>query len=268
MLNGKTALITGAMGGIGEAIARALGGQGCNLMLNDIGATAGHEARCAELADTLGVTVLFDGADLSRRDQIEALVRSTENRLGPVDILVNNAVKRHYHEISEFPPEEWDYALQVNVTAPFDLCRLVLAGMKQRGFGRIVNMSSLMGLGAKAGRADYITSKTAIIGLTRAVAAETLSDPDITCNAICPGSVLTPFISTRIQGLADERGIGWDEMAARYRANINQIADFIKPEQIASMIAYLCSDAARGITGTSIPIDAGVSGSFLQGPEM
>lgn len=268
MLTGRTALITGAMGGIGGAIAEALGKQGCQLMLNDIGAAEVHQARCAELQEQLGVDIQFHGADLSERTQTEKLVHDTQERLGPVDILINNAVKRHYHSITEFPPEAWDYAMAVNITAPFDLTRLVLGDMQTRGFGRIINISSMLGIGARAGRVDYVTGKTALLGLTRATAAETVSHDNLTCNAILPGSVLTPIIEARIQGLADERGISWEEMGTRYRANLNQAGDFIQPSQIAATIAYLCSDAASAITGTSIPIDAGVSATFTQGPAM
>jgi len=256
------------MGGIGGAIAEALAREGCRLMLNDIGDAGNHKAQCATLAKQLGVDVQFHGADLSERSQVEQLVHDTQVRLGPIDILVNNAVKRHYHSITEFPPDAWDYAMAVNITAPFDLTRLALGSMQARGYGRIINISSMLGIGARAGRADYVTGKTALLGLTRATAAETLRDANVTCNAILPGSVLTPIIEKRIQGLADERDISWDDMAVRYRANLNQAGDFIQPAQIASAIAYLCSDAARAITGTSVPIDAGVSAAFTQGPAM
>jgi 3-hydroxybutyrate dehydrogenase len=144
----------------------------------------------------------------------------------------------------------------------------LLGDMQARGFGRIINISSMLGMGARAGRVDYVTGKTALLGLTRATAAETLHDADVTCNAILPGSVLTPIIEKRIQALADERGITWQDMSVRYRANLNQIGDFIKPEQVASTIAYLCSDGAAAITGASVPVDAGVSGTFAQGPGM
>ncbi|MFN0305922.1 MAG: SDR family oxidoreductase [Burkholderiales bacterium] len=262
----RIALITGALGGIGVAIARALGEAGCDLMLNDIGDTDAHARRCRDLAAELGVKVYFNGADLSDRAQVERLVAATVETLGPIDILINNAVKRHYHSITDLPLAEWDYAVRVNLTTPFELCRLTLGGMKARGWGRIINLSSLLGLAGKAGRVDYIATKTALIGLTRAVAAETVEYSNVTCNAICPGSVLTPFIKTRIQGLADERGISFDAMAKLYRQDLNQVADFITPEQIASAIGYLCSDAARGITGINVPIDGGVSATYLQGP--
>ena len=268
MADNRVALITGAMGGIGQAIADALAEAGCHLMLNDVAGGDEAAARCAALAEKHSVDVRFHDADLSQRAEIERLVHDTETRLGPVDILVNNAVKRHYHNITEFPPEAWDYALAVGVTAPFDLTRLVLAGMQARGFGRIINISSMLAMGARAGRADYVTGKTALLGLTRATAAETVADANVTCNAILPGSVLTPIIKDRIQGLADDRGISWEDMAQRYRANLNQAGDFIEPSQIADAIRYLCSDAARAITGTSIPIDAGVSAAFTQGPAM
>ncbi|MBU2531900.1 MAG: SDR family oxidoreductase [Alphaproteobacteria bacterium] len=268
MLTGKTALITGAMGGIGGAIAEALGKQGCRLMMNDIGDAAAHQRRADDLARRFGVDISYCNADISDRAQIDRLVDETRARIGPVDILVNNAVKRHFHSITDFPLDEWDQSMAVNVTAPFALTRLVLGGMQERGFGRIINISSMLGLGGRAGRVDYITGKTALLGLTRATAAETLTDRNVTCNAICPGSVLTPIIEKRIQGLADERQISWQEMSVRYRANLNQIGDFITPDQIASAIVYLCSDAAAAITGASLPVDAGVSAAFVQGPAM
>lgn len=265
-LKGRTALITGAMGGIGLAIARALGAEGCHLVLNDLPETGDHESTCEKLAAELSVDVSYDPADLSDRAQVEQLASRAAGRSGAVDVLVNNAVKRHYHSLSEFPPEEWDYALRVNLTAPFDLCRLTLAAMRARGWGRIVNISSVLGLGGKSGRVDYVTTKTALLGLTRSVAAETLTDPQVTCNAICPGSVLTPFIRDRIQGLADERNLTWDEMAVRYRAELNQAADFISPEQIGAAVLFLCRDEAASINGAAVPVDGGLSGAFMQGP--
>ena len=267
MLEGKTALITGSVRGIGEAAARALAGQGCNIMLNGLGEPDAIERTRGAIASEYSVEVAYHGADLSRRNEVEDLVKSTESRFGALDILINNAVIRHYDTIVDFKPANWDHALAVNLTAPFDLTRLALPGMKARGWGRIINLSSIMGLTARTGRVDYITCKTALIGLTRATAAETLRDPNVTCNAICPGSVLTDFIRARIQKLADEKGIGWDEMAVRYRADLGQIADFITPEQIADAMLYLCREESRHISGTALPVDGGLVATWLENPD-
>ena len=213
MLKGKTALVTGSVIGIGNATARALAAEGCNIMMCGLGTPAEIEASRAAIELEYNVTVKFFEADLAQRNQTEALALASMEEFGSVDILVNNAVIRYYDDIVDFDPKNWDHALAVNVTAPFDLTRMALPGMKKRGWGRIVNISSIMGLAARSGRADYITSKTAIIGLTRSTAAETLRDPNITCNAIAPGSVLSDFIKVRIQKMADERQTSFDEMA-------------------------------------------------------
>lgn len=267
MLKGKTALITGSVRGIGEAAARALAAEGCNIMLNGLGELDEIERTRASIAADHRVEVAYHGADLARRAEVEDLVRSTEDCFGAVDVLINNAVIRYYDSIVDFDPANWDHALAVNLTAPFDLTRLVLPGMKARGWGRIVNLSSIMGLTARSGRVDYITCKTALIGLTRATAAETLRDANITCNAICPGSVLTDFIRARIQKMADEKGLSWDDMAARYRADLGQIADFITPGQIADAMVYFCRDESRHITGTTLPIDGGLAATWLENPD-
>lgn len=263
-MKGKAALITGSTRGIGEAIARALAGEGCNIMLNGLGDADEIERLRADIAEGAGVDARYHGANLAERTEVEDLVRSTREAFGSVDILVNNAVIRHYRQIPDFDPAEWDYAMAVNVTAPFDLCRLVLPLMRERGWGRIISMSSVLGLAGRAGRADYVTAKTALIGLTHAVAAETLEDAQITANAICPGSVLTPFIRQRIETLAKEKGLSWDDMSVRYRHDLGQQADFITPERIAKLVAFLCRDEARDITGAAIPVDGGLSGTWMQ----
>ncbi len=261
MLKGRTALVTGSVIGIGNATARALAAQGCNIMLNGLGEPEDIEKVRA------GMEAEYHGADLAQREQTEDLARTTEAEFGSLDILVNNAVIRYYDNIVDFDPKNWDHAMAVNVTAPFDLTRMALPGMKKRGWGRIVNMSSIMGLAGRSGRSDYITSKTAIIGITRATAAETLRDPNITCNAISPGSVLTDFIKARIQKMAEERQIGFEEMSKRYKRDIGQIADFIQPEQIADAILYFCRDESRHITGTVLPIDGGLVATWVENPD-
>lgn len=262
----RTALVTGSTTGIGLAIARALAARGFRIMLNGLGDADEIEEIRASLARDHGVEARFHGADLARRDEVVALFEETARNLGGPEIVINNAVTRNYAEIPDLDPADWDRAIAVNLTAPFDLCRLALPVMRAAGWGRIVNMSSVMGLAGRSGRAEYVTTKTGLIGLTRAVAAETLRDPQITCNAICPGSVLTPFIRERIARIAAERGLSWEGMSLVYRKELGQQGDFIAPERIAALVAFLCGDEAVDITGVEIPVDAGLSGTWMEPP--
>lgn len=264
MLQGKTALVTGSTRGLGAAVARTLAANGCNVMLSGFGDIAEIERRRAGLAEEHGVTVGYHEADLAALSQVEALFKAAEALSGSVDILVNNAVIRYFHTIDAFVPKDWDHAMAVNVTAPFHLTRLSLPGMRQRRWGRIVNISSVMGLAARSGRADYITSKTALIGLTRATAAETRGEANITCNAICPGSVLTPNTEMKIAELAEAEGLSPEAARREYLRRRSQPGDFIDPARIAELILFLCRDEARDMTGDAIPIDSGRSASWLE----
>lgn len=264
MLQGKNALVTGSTRGIGAAIAAALAAEGCNVMLNGFGDAEQIESTRQALADSCGVSVAYNGADLAQEADIDALTGATVDAFGSVDILVNNAVIRYFHGIDDFPREEWRHALAVNVTAPFVLTQNVLPGMKSKGWGRIVNFSSVLGLAARSGRADYITSKTAMLGLTRATAAETRDIEGITCNAICPGSVLTPNTEIKIAELADAEGISLQDAKRAYRSRRGQTLDYIAPERVAKLIVFLCQESSFDITGAAIPIDQGRSATWLE----
>jgi len=201
-LQGKSALVTGATDGLGFAIARSLAAEGCNVVINGL-ADPGHaEERRRELEATFGVRALYDAADLRKPEAIAAMARAAVAAFGAVDILVNNAVVRHFAPVEAFPSERWEEALAVNLSAPFHLIRLLLPQMRARGYGRIVNISSIYGLIGAASRVDYVTTKTGLIGMTRAVAAETVTE-NITCNALCPATVPTPSIEARIVALAE-----------------------------------------------------------------
>ena len=188
MLNGKWALVTGATSGLGKAVADSLAGAGANVVLHDL-----IEPR--ETSDRLrarhGVDAISVGADLTQRSSIETMMNDLLGRLGAIDILVNNAVVRHFAPVEQFPSERWDAALAVNLSAPFHIIRMALPAMKQRGFGRIINMSSIYATRTVENRVDYVTTKTALLGLTRAVSLETIKS-GITCNAICPATLPTP----------------------------------------------------------------------------
>src|SRR3954453_14190691 len=199
MLTGKSALVTGSTQGIGLAIATRLAAQGCNVMLNRWGDPHEIEPNRKRLQGTSrDIRVLYDGADLADAGQVARLVERTIAAFGGIDILVNNAVVRYFAPIEQFKPQDWDHALAVNLSSAFHTTRLALPGMRQRDFGRIVNMASIYGLRAVVNRVDYVTTKTAMIGFTRAVALETAGQ-NITCNAICPGASPTPSIEQRFE---------------------------------------------------------------------
>jgi 3-hydroxybutyrate dehydrogenase len=251
----KWALVTGATAGLGLAVAESLAGAGANIVLHDL--TPPKEA-----ADRLGaryrVSVIAAEADLSQRTAIETMMAELLGRCGAIDILVNNAVVRHFAAVENFPPDEWDRALAVNLTAPFHLIRLALPSMKRRGWGRIVNMASIYSTRAVEDRIDYVTTKTAILGLTRTVALET-ARTGITCNAVAPGTLPTPAIQGKIASMAAKAGESIESATANYLAERQPSGRFIGMESVGALVAFLCSGAAQDITGASLPIDGGWS---------
>lgn len=254
-LKDKWALVTGATGGLGLAVAESLAGAGANIVLHDL--TAPRDA-ADRLKASFGVSVIAAEADLTQRPAIEAMMAGLLGRCGGIDILVNNAVVRHFAPVENFPPAEWDRALAVNLSAPFHLIRLALPAMKQRGWGRIVNMASIYSTRAVADRIDYVTTKTAILGVTRAVALET-ARTGITCNAVAPATLPTPAITGKIAALAAKSGEDLEQATENYLAARQPSARFIGMEAVGALVVFLCSDAARDITGTCLPIDGGWS---------
>ena len=253
MLNGRTALITGSLGGIGFACARALAQAGASVMLHGLADPATVEARLADLSAT-GARVAFHGADLRDPTQIAALVAATTEALGPPDILVNNAVVRAFAPVEEFAPEAWDEALAVNLSAPFHLIRLTLPGMKRAGWGRIVNLASIYGIFATVNRIDYVTTKTALLGLTRAVALE-VAKTAITCNALCPGTVLTPAIEQRLEAETARSGLSRAEAESRFIGARQPSGRFVATGNVAGLVAFLCGPFGADINGATLPID-------------
>jgi 3-hydroxybutyrate dehydrogenase len=239
MLKGKWALVTGATAGLGLAVAESLAGAGANIVLHDL---VEPKEAVDRLRSRFGVEATSVAADLSQRSAIETVMADLLGRLGAIDILVNNAVVRHFAPVEDFAPERWEQAIAVNLSAPFHLIRLALPAMKNRGWGRIINMASVYSTRAVADRIDYVTTKTAILGMTRAVAIETTTN-GITCNALCPGTLPTPAIEAKIASIA----------AAEGRSR------FIAMEAVGAMAVFLCSHAAQDITGAALPIDGGWS---------
>lgn len=254
-LQGKTALITGSAAGIGYEIARALARQGCAVALHGIEDAAQVRPRLDELA-ALGVPVAYEQADLGQTGAAERLVGATLDRFGSVDVLVNNAVTRHFAPIEDFPVQAWDQALSVNVSAAFHTVRLSLPSMRRRGWGRIINMTSVYGDRGTPNRIDYVTSKAALSGMTRAIAAE-VSGQGITCNAVCPGSVLTPNTQARVEQLMAARGLDRDAATREFLAGKQPVARFISAGHVAQLLLFLCTEAAGEINGAMLPMDNG-----------
>jgi 3-hydroxybutyrate dehydrogenase len=255
MLKDKWALVTGATAGLGLAVAESLAGAGANIVLHDLVEPKQTRDR---LQSRFDVDVVSVAADLSQRSSIEAMVAELLGRLAAIDILVNNAVVRHFAPVEQFAPERWEEALAVNLSAPFHLIRLALPAMRKRGWGRIINMASIYSTRAVTDRIDYVTTKTAILGITRAVAIETITS-GITCNALCPGTLPTPAIQEKIASIAAGEGRTIDEATRDYLAARQPTGRFVAMEGVGAMAVFLCSQAARDITGATLPIDGGWS---------
>ncbi len=254
----RSALVTGSSGGLGYAIAESLSGAGYDIVLHGIDAPEAVEPARAALAARHGTTAVYRRADLSELAEVERLMAFAREACGGPDIVVNNAVVRHFAPIEQFSVADWQYALAVNLTAPFHIIRLALPGMRAADFGRIVNMSSHYGQRGAEGRVDYVTTKTGILGLTRAVALET-AGTGITCNALSPGTLPTQAILGRIDAIAAARGISHDEATGDYMKQRQPSRRFVRLEDVGAAVAFLCGPAARDITGAVIPIDGGWS---------
>jgi 3-hydroxybutyrate dehydrogenase len=182
------------------------------------------------------------------------MVAESLRRFGGVDILVNNAVVRHAAPVEEFPVDAWDAAVAVNLSAAFHTIRLALPGMRQRNWGRIVNVSSVYGLFATTNRIGYVTTKTALLGLTRAVALETAGQ-DITCNAVCPGTAPTPVHEARVREMMASDGLSQAGAERRFLAGKQPTGRFIAASSVAALVVFLCRPDARDITGAALPVD-------------
>src|SRR5258708_29429383 len=241
-LKGKTVLVTGASGGIGEAFARAFAAEGCNIVFNGLGDPAAIEKLRAEIAKS-GVEVIYHPADVGKPAEVEAMMTSALKRFGAIDILINNAVTRHYAPVEAFPVDKWDLALAVNLSAAFHTIRLALPAIKAQNWGRIINMASIHATNLVKDRIDYMTTKAAIVGMTRAVALE-CATTGVTCNAISPGWVLTPHAEGQIARQMAEKKQTRDEAATELVGVRQPSRRPIMPAEVAARDGVLCGDAA------------------------
>jgi 3-hydroxybutyrate dehydrogenase len=253
-LQGRAALVTGSTDGIGLATARALAAQGCSVMLNGFGEPEAIAALQRELAHAHDVEIAHAGADLRDEQAASGIVGQTLARFGRLDILVNNAGTQHKGPVEEHPPQRWREVMALNLDAAFHTTRTALPGMRERGWGRIVNVASVYGLAGGVDRSSYVASKHALVGFTKAVALETATTA-ITCNAVCPGDVSTRIFYRNAKLLAEQEQITREQAQQRIAASNMPSGRTVTPEQVAALVAFLCTDAASEIRGAALPVD-------------
>jgi Dehydrogenases with different specificities (related to short-chain alcohol dehydrogenases) len=256
MSSRKTGLVTGSTAGLGLATAEALARAGHDVVLHGLMGQEEGERIAQDLASRFGVSAHYVQADLASPEGVASMIEAAVARAGAIDILVNNAVTRNFAHVEELAAEDWERALSVNLSAPFHAIRLVLPGMRQRGFGRIVNYASIYSFRAAARRVDYVTAKTAILGLTRTVALE-VAGTDISCNAICPGTLPTPDIEARIARIAAEEGKDVETATREYLSARQPSGRFISLAAVTDLVVFLCRPGMADINGAAIPVDAG-----------
>jgi 3-hydroxybutyrate dehydrogenase len=245
--------------GLGLRAAYRFAEAGCDLVLNGFDAARDVDAVRKEIEGRHDVRTIYSGADLRRPAEIESMVGAALDGFGAVDIVVNNAVVRHTAPVEAFGTSAWEEGIAVNVSAAFHTIRLSVPSMKQRGWGRIINVSSIYGLRGAVNRVNYVTSKTALIGLTRAVALETVAH-GITCNAVCPGTTETPVHEAAILASMAE-GLSRRESERRLLAGKQPTGRLIAADDVAALMVFLCGPESASITGAILPIDGGWSGA-------
>ncbi len=255
-LSGKTALVTGSTSGIGLGIAHALAAQGANIMFNGFGDDALINQLQQQTASDHGVKTAYNGADMSRPAEISTMMKEAATYFGGVDILVNNAGIQHVANIEDFPIERWDAVIAINLSSAFHTTRLALPYMQQKNWGRIINIASVHGLVASAGKSAYVAAKHGLIGLTKVTALEN-AHTGITCNAICPGWVLTPLVQKQVDARATRESIPAEQAKKELLMEKQPSGEFVTPEDLGAMAVFLCSPAANQVRGAAWNMDGG-----------
>lgn len=256
MLKGLNAIVTGSTSGIGLGIAKVLAAKGANLVLNGFGEADAIEQERAGLEADYGARAVYSSADMSKPDEIGAMVDLCVSSFGSVDILVNNAGIQHTAPVEDFPPEKWHAIIAINLSSAFFSIHAAMPHMRKKGFGRIINIGSAHGLVASANKVAYVAAKHGVVGISKVVALET-AGTGITCNTICPGWVHTPLVQKQIEAMAKDKGISVEAASNELLCAKQPSGQFVTPEQIGELAAFLCSDAAAQITGIALPIDGG-----------
>ncbi|HEY8564469.1 MAG TPA: 3-hydroxybutyrate dehydrogenase [Beijerinckiaceae bacterium] len=256
ILQGKTALVTGSTSGIGLAIARAFAKEGANIVLNGLGKPEEIEAARAGIESDFGVKVVHSPADMTKPDEIAAMVRLGEETFGSVDVLVNNAGIQHVSPVEDFPPEKWDQIIAINLSSAFHATRAAVPGMKARKWGRIINTASAHSLVASPFKSAYVAAKHGIAGFTKTIALE-VATFGVTVNCISPGYVWTPLVERQIPDTMKARGLTKEQVINDVLLQAQPTKEFVTVEQVAALAVFLCSDAASQITGTNLSMDGG-----------
>nr|WP_307727746.1 3-hydroxybutyrate dehydrogenase [Massilia sp. MS-15] len=256
MLSGKTALVTGSTSGIGLGIARALAEQGANIVFNGFGDAQQIEKLYTDVGAEFGVQTAYHNADMSKPAEIEAMMRFAAERFGGVDILVNNAGIQHVATVDEFPAEKWDAIIAINLSSAFHTTRLALPGMKQKNWGRIINLASVHGLVGSSGKSAYVAAKHGLVGFTKVTALE-LAATGVTCNAICPGWVLTPLVQKQVDDRAARDGLSNDAARKALLAEKQPSGEFVTPAELGALAVFFCSPAGNQVRGVAWNMDGG-----------
>ena len=256
MLKGKTALVTGSTSGIGLGIAKALARQGANIVMNGFGEVDGPRAEVLAAGQAAGIQVAYHAADMSRAADIEDMMKYGADQFGRIDIVVNNAGIQHVASVEDFPVERWDAIIAINLTSAFDTTRLALPAMKAANWGRIINVASVHGLVGSAQKSAYVAAKHGIVGLTKVTALENATT-GITCNAICPGWVLTPLVQKQVDAKAAALGVSNEEAKKVLLGEKEPSMQFTTPEELAELAVFFCSAAANNVRGVAWNMDGG-----------
>ena len=256
MLKGKTALVTGSTSGIGLGIAKALARQGANIVLNGFGDVDGPRAEVLAAGEAAGAQVAYHGADMSRVADIEDMMKYSASQFGRVDILVNNAGIQHVANVENFPVERWDSIIAINLTSAFHTSRLALPAMKSANWGRIINVASVHGLVGSAQKSAYVAAKHGIVGLTKVTALENATT-GVTCNAICPGWVLTPLVQKQVDAKAAEHGLSNEDAKKLLLGEKEPSMQFTTPEELGELAVFFCSPAGNNVRGVAWNMDGG-----------
>ena len=256
ILQSKSAVVTGSTSGIGLAIARALAAEGADVLINGFGAAEDIEKERAGIEAEFKVKAVYSPADMTKPDQIAAMIALAESSFGKVDILVNNAGIQHVDPIEDFPIDKWDQIIAINLSSAFHAMRAAIPGMKARGWGRIISTASAHSLVASPFKAAYVSAKHGLAGLTKTAALE-LATHGVTVNCYSPGYVWTPLVEKQIPDTMKARGLTRDQVINDVLLEAQPTKKFVTVEEVAALVLFLCREEARSITGANISIDGG-----------
>jgi len=252
----RHALVTGSTSGIGLAIARALAKEGADVTLNGFGEARAIETERAKIETEFDVRCVYDGADMTKPAEIEAMIAGAIAKMGSLDILVNNAGIQFVSPIENFPPAKWDAIIATNLSSAFHTIRAATPGMKAQKWGRIVNTASAHSLVASPFKAAYVAAKHGLAGLTKTVALE-LATFGVTANCVSPGYVWTPLVENQIPDTMKARNMTREQVISEVMLGPQPTKQFVTVDQVAALVVYLCSDNAAQITGANLSVDGG-----------